>query len=377
MNKLILSLILSLIAFIPGSFAQVTIKGDMLFPDRMQMVFLSYRSADGELVRDSLKPFVSKFLFTANITEPTLGSLSIRFEAANGQPKPRMDGIQLFLKPGKIKIEAKDSLKFAKVEGSKSHIEFETLNDLQKIYNEKSMELNNHYMEYSKNKNEEGMKRIVEEFNKLTEEKNEQVFLKYVSENPASPIVLYALQQYAGYDMDPLKVEILYEKLPASVRASQSGIAFKEQIETAKKTMIGAYAMDFTQNDTLGKPVSLSSFKGKYVLIDFWASWCGPCRKENPNVVKAFNTYNNKGFTVLGISLDQPGKQQSWIDAIHKDQLTWTHVSDLKYWDNVVAKQYGITGIPQNLLLDPTGKIIARNIRGEELDKKLKEVFSN
>ena len=377
MNKLLLSLILSLIAFIPVSFAQVTIKGDMLFPDRMQMVFLSYRSADGELVRDSLKPNDSKFLFTAKITEPTLGSLSIRFEPANGQPKPRMDGMQLFLEPGKIKIEAKDSLKFAKVEGSKSHIEFETLNDLQKIYNEKSMELNNHYMEYSKNKNEEGMKRIVEEFNKLTEEKNEQVFRKYVSENPASPIVLYALKQYAGYDMDPLKVEILYEKLPASVRASQSGIAFKEQIETAKKTMIGAYAMDFTQNDTLGKPVSLSSFKGKYVLIDFWASWCGPCRKENPNVVKAFNTYNNKGFTVLGISLDQPGKQQSWIDAIHKDQLTWTHVSDLKYWDNVVAKQYGITGIPQNLLLDPTGKIIARNIRGEELDKKLKEVFSN
>jgi len=110
-------------------------------------------------------------------------------------------------------------------------------------------------------------------------------------------------------------------------------------------------------------------------LLDFWASWCGPCRAENPNVVKAFNNYKDKNFTVLSVSLDQPGKKQSWLDAIHKDGLTWTHVSDLKFWDNAVAKEYGIRAIPQNLLLDPTGKIIAKNVRGEELEKTLEEVI--
>jgi peroxiredoxin len=119
----------------------------------------------------------------------------------------------------------------------------------------------------------------------------------------------------------------------------------------------------------------LSSFRGKYLLIDFWASWCGPCRQENPTVVKAFNQFNQKGFTILGVSLDQPGAKSKWMDAIHKDGLTWTQVSDLKFWDNAAAKLYGVRGIPQNYLLDPTGKIIAKNLRGEALMKKLAEIF--
>jgi peroxiredoxin len=147
------------------------------------------------------------------------------------------------------------------------------------------------------------------------------------------------------------------------------------KIEIAKKTGVGKPAIDFTQNDTLGNPVSLSSFRGKYVLIDFWASWCGPCRKENPNLVAAYAKYNNKGFDVLGVSLDQPTGKEKWMKAIHDDKLTWTQVSDLKYWKNDVAVMYGIQAIPQNYLIDPKGIIVGKNLRGDELLDKLEEIF--
>jgi peroxiredoxin len=373
MKKLLFLLALSVNAF--SSKAQkVTITGSTQFSELVQMVYLSFRAGD-EYVTDSVKPVKNAFQFSEKVAEPTLASLRFRFAKQEAGERARVEGTQLFLEPGNIKISIKDSVRFAKVTGSASQKLFEDLNKLLKPYNEKSIALNEKYRQFSKEKNEEELKKVMKEFDQLYDDKNEKVFHKYLMEHPESSIALYVLNQYAGYDIDPNKVEPLFESLPAATRNLPSAITFKERIETAKKTAIGAYAMNFIQNDTLGKPVSLSDFKGKYVLIDFWASWCGPCRAENPNVVKAFNEYKDKKFTVLGISLDQPGKQQAWLDAIHKDGLTWTHISDLKFWDNAVAKQYGIRAIPQNLLLDPVGKIIAKNIRGEELEKKLEEVI--
>lgn len=343
-------------------------------PADISKLFISY-SEDGERVTDSIILKNGKYNFSGKISEPVLASIRVQY-APQGDGKIKAlsfkrDVANVFLQKGRIKVISTDSMTNLKVSGSAAHKEYVKLNDETKPYNEKLNALYTRYNEYYKNKDEVNMKKLDDEIEVLSSEMSDNVYGSYAKSNPNSPLSVYAVKQVAGWDIVPEKVEPLFNTLPESVQQWPSAVKLKEQIETAKKTGIGKNAIEFTQNDTLGIPVSLSSFRGKYLLIDFWGSWCGPCRQENPNVVKAFQKYKERGFHILGVSLDREGQKEKWMKAIHDDKLEWSHVSDLKFWQNEVAVMYGIQAIPQNLLINPEGIIIAKNLRGEELDKKL------
>lgn len=343
--------------------------------DTIEKVFLQYRG-ESSWKSDSAVVTEGKYSFSVPITEIT--NIMIRAGYKRGPImrafSQRRDMATLFLEPKSLAVTHTDSFANVKVKGSKAQDAFVALNDKLKATNDAMTALNDEYRALMAKKDEAGVAKLEEKADAIQKQQKD-VYKNALMANPSSPLAMYMLERYAGYDINADEVEPLFVKLPAATQASAAGKTMAEKINTAKITGVGRMAPEFTQNDTLGNPVALSSFRGKYLLIDFWASWCGPCRKENPNVVKAFEKYKDKGFHILGVSLDQPTAKDKWMKAIHDDNLTWSQVSDLQYWKNAVAVQYGVQAIPQNYLLDPSGKIIAKNLRGEDLDKKLAELM--
>jgi peroxiredoxin len=197
----------------------------------------------------------------------------------------------------------------------------------------------------------------------------------FVSERTDNLAAIYALALLAGTKTDVSVIKPLFDRLSESVRNSPYGLVYGEKLSLLNRLDVGLPAPQFSQTDTAGKMVALKDFKGKYVLLDFWASWCGPCREEHPNLVSAYKEYHTKNFTILSVSIDGAKAKSAWLKAITKDGLLWTQLSDLKGWKNDVALLYGVEAVPTNFLIDPNGVIVAKNLRRENLNHKLAELF--
>ena len=325
----------------------------------------------------SLKDASGKF--TLKGTVPEQGLYRIRF----GNSKY----ILLALDAGDMKIEGDyDQLEKINIKGSEASA---ALQQLLAEANEKGQALTMEMRAVDSLHNANIPDSVLQEKVKALQQKEadmQQSFISYAEKTPYPANAVFALsmvndpsaliqqKQVIGNIEKKFPENSLVHSLGARLTEieQQAGAASGGDEENMTAVKVGDMAPDFSLPDPSGKKISLSSFRGKYVLVDFWASWCKPCRMENPNVVKAYQQYKNKNFTILGVSLDK--KKEAWVEAIQADGLAWNHVSDLKFWDSAVVPLFGINGIPTNFLLDPQGKVIAANLRGDALEQKLQEV---
>jgi peroxiredoxin len=283
-------------------------------------------------------------------------------------PVDEIDALKLYMQAGNIALKLKDSVSTAVFTNSLLNQDYARLNVLLGVNAEHKLYRLSAQIQKLRTPAAEKAYAAYDDSLKAA---RRPLLKKFIQQNPKSYIALVTLIDYAGAFPDTAEINPLFKKIDIGLRNGRIGEQFKMLLES--KVAIGTMAPDFTQNDVKGRPVKLTSFRGKFVLIDFWASWCGLCRLENPKLVKAFKQLEGKNFTILGVSLDGHDTKAAWLKAIKADGLIWPQVSDLKHWDNMVIRQYGIKAIPQNVLIDPKGRIIAKNIEPGELKEKLEQ----
>lgn len=361
------------VAQVGGTF---TIKGKAGSLNAPAQVYLLYQLGANK-VADSSAVVNGDFSFTGNTINPVNAFLVMDHKGV-GMAKlneATADVFTFFLDKGEITITTADSISKAKITGSLINEENAKILAQVKVIEGDATKLNAEIQAAPKERqNSAEFQAEMQAKFKVLQNKHRSALQTFIVTHPNSYLSIIALNTLDS-KTDPFESENLFKTLSTELKETEAAKVLKEAIERAKLTAVGVMAPEFTQNDTRGLPIKLSSFKGKYLLIDFWASWCGPCRDENPNVVRLFNKYKTRNFTILGVSLDRPGAKNDWLAAIKNDGLVWTQVSDLKFWENSAAQLYSVSAIPANFLLDPSGKIIARDLRGVELENKLAEVL--
>lgn len=331
-----------------------------------ETVILQKRIPGGYEVIDSASLENGAFTIEGAVDYPQMVNLAL---------KGKRGGLNFYIENSDITVHAHaDSLYTGSVSGSATQAEFDAYKAMFDESNAEMMKIYDRYRAAKMEGNEEVASASEKELEALDNKQNE-LRKEFIANNPSSFVAPAVISELAYY-LEAGELEDLLGKLDTTLNKVQTVVTLKERLVQLKAVAMGQKAPDFTLNDVDGNPVSLYSRLGgdtKLLLLDFWAAWCGPCRQENPNVVKVWKEYNKKGFDVFGVSLDRT--KEDWVKAIKDDNLTWTHVSDLKFWDCAPAKMYAVSAIPANFLIDANGIIVGHNLRGEALGEKVKELL--
>jgi len=378
MKKRFLAIAILLPAVSMAQKTNFSITGHVGKLDKPAKAYIDYMD-NGTSHEDSCVVVNGTFKFTGNVSGITTSRMAFDHTGQGKQHAiyaPNADVVYIYFGKENMVYTSADSLVNAKVTGSKVYDEFQAYNkqiggtimDLTKAVNAEFS-----HATPEQQKDTAFVKAIDARYRKSIADRNEKQFL-FAKNNPNSYFGLVGLSESAGIKVDVDKVGPVFKALNAALRGTDVGKELEQRIQAAGITAIGKQAPAFTQNDVSGKPVSLSDLKGKYVLVEFWASWCAPCRAGNPNLKKQYELYKDKGFEIISVSLDNV--KEKWVDAIAKDGLLWIQVSDLKGWNNAVGRLYGVRAVPQSFLLDKDGKIIGNTLRDESLNTKLAELFN-
>jgi len=361
-NILLLITFSALVITSCGPKNEYRITGTLTGKDSVQL-FLMKRDAGTWVSLDSAMVSDGSFAFSGLIDSPEMYYLS---------DASREIFIPVFVEQSPMTIDITiDSLMKSEIKGSKTHDVYVEFTNLTEPLNKEMNEIYAQYKKASEAGDEAGMS-AADSMYEAAEAKKKELILEFAKNHPGTVVAPYLILRNI-YQFELPEIEEVVVVLDTNLGNCIYYSDLLKRRDILRSVQIGMPAPDFTQNDTAGNPLTLSSLRGKWLLVDFWASWCGPCRAENPNVVDAWKKYHDKGFDVLGVSLDK--SRDKWIEAIHSDDLTWNQVSDLQYWNNAASTLYGISSIPSNVLLDPEGNIVAWNLRGEDLPAKLEEVL--